>query len=105
MPTREVILRRLESGGSYEDVARDLGISAGKAYMIATGLPADGSDSLASEDYKRPGARFGGTQALLGVPHHNPTERERIDEFVQTRVQADAQMRRAGTSAKSTRKH
>lgn len=98
MPTREEVLRRIGDGEGYEDAGRALGIAAGLAYLIATGLPADGSDSLAPEDYQRPGLRLGGTQALLGVPHHNPSERRSIDEFVHGRVRADAQMRAAATT-------
>ena len=60
MPTREEVLRRIGAGEGYEDAGRALGIPAGLAYLIATGLPADGSDSLAPEDYERPGLRLGG---------------------------------------------
>jgi len=31
------------------------------------------------------------------VPHHNPSERRSISEFVHGRVRADAQMRAAAT--------
>jgi hypothetical protein len=72
MATRQQVLDLIRSGDSIEAAARRLGIPAGKAYMIATGLPADGSDSLGADDYAREGLMLGGTQSLIGVPHHNP---------------------------------
>lgn len=98
MATREQVLSRLGGGGGYEAVGRELGIPAGKAYMIATGIPADGSDSLAPEDRRRPGLELGGTQALLGVPHHNPTRPEdkpEVTAWVRERARADRQMQAA----------
>ena len=43
--TRRDVLTLVETGMAYEDVGRRLGIHPGLAYMIATGLPADGSDA------------------------------------------------------------
>jgi hypothetical protein len=74
MTTREQVLELIRSGEGVEAAARRLGIPAGKAYMIATGIPADGSDSLGADDYAREGLQLGGTQALIGVPAHNPNE-------------------------------
>ncbi|WP_051839251.1 hypothetical protein [Streptomyces sp. NRRL F-5126] len=45
MPTREQVMRLLDSRLGYEEAARRLGVPAGQAYMIATGLPADGGGS------------------------------------------------------------
>lgn len=42
MPTREQVLRQVEQGRTYEEIAVDLGVRAGQAYLIATGIPADG---------------------------------------------------------------
>jgi hypothetical protein len=72
MVTRAKVLELLRSGESFESAARRLGVPAGQAYMIATGIPADFGDSLGPEDYGREGLILGGSQALLGVPHHNP---------------------------------
>lgn len=98
MATKEQVLELLRSGESYESAARRLGIPAGQAYMIATGIPADYSDSLGPEDYAREGLELGGTQALIGVPHHNPKQPEDKPEvmaWVRERARADAQMRAA----------
>ena len=94
MPSRQDVLSQLGDGG-YESAGRRLGIPAGKAYMIATGLPADGSDSLAPEDHDREGIELGGTQALLGVPHHNPAERTEVLAWVRERARRDQQMQAA----------
>lgn len=92
MPTKEQVLALLRGGETYESAARQLGIQAGKAYLIATGLPADGSDSLGPDDYEREGIELGATQRLLGVPHHNPNtpdERRQVMDWVQDRARTD----------------
>lgn len=89
MATREQVLELLRSGDTIEAAARRLGLPAGKAYMIATGVPADGSDSLGADDYAREGLILGGTQALIGVPHHNPNEpddKPEVMEWVRRRA-------------------
>lgn len=92
MVKREQVLGRWRQGGGFESVGRQLGIAAGKAYMIATGIPADGSDSLAPEDQDREGLQLGGAQALLGVPSHNPNQPEEKAEvmaWVRDRARAE----------------
>lgn len=102
MATRQQVVELLRSGDSVEAAARRLGLPAGKAYMIATGIPADYSDSLTPEDFGREGFRLGGAQDLLGVPHHNPNRPEDKPEvvtWVRQRARADAQMQAAGAGA------
>ncbi|HET9078790.1 MAG TPA: hypothetical protein VFN68_17775 [Acidimicrobiales bacterium] len=82
MVSRHEVLQRWRQGGDYASVGRQLGIPAGRAYMIATGIPADGSDSLAPEEQDREGVQLGGTQALLGVPHENPNRPEENPEVL-----------------------
>lgn len=92
MPTKEQVLALMRSGQTIEAAARQLGIPAGRAYMIATGLPADFSDSLASSDYQREGFRQGATQDLLGVPAHNPNQpddRRDVMDWVRRRAAAE----------------
>ncbi len=103
MPTAQQVLELIRSGDSVEAAARRLGIPAGKAYMIATGIPADFSDSLGRDDYAREAFRRGGTQALLGVPEHNPNRPEDKPEvmaWVRERAGADGQMQAAGKAGK-----
>jgi hypothetical protein len=101
MPTKEQVLQLLRSGDSYEAAARRLGIPAGLAYMIATGIPADYSDSLGPDDYGREGLQLGGTQALLGVPHHNPNqpgEHPEVMAWIRRRASGDGQMQDAAVT-------
>lgn len=97
MTSRDEVLHRLKQGAGYPSVGRQLGIPPGKAYLIATGIPADGSDSLAPEDEARDGLQLGGTQALLGVPHENPNrpeEKAEVMAWVRDRARAELGSRR-----------
>ena len=86
MVTRAQVLQLVEQGNSYEQAAAALGIPPGKAYLVATGLPADGSPALTDEDFARPGAIRGSTQALANPPHHNPTVKPEILAWVRQRA-------------------
>ena len=98
MVSRREVLEIVEAGGSYEDAARRLAIHPGVAYMIATGLPADGSDALAAEDRERPGYIKTSTQHLANpAPVHNPAHHDEVQRWISKRVDADAQMQAAGT--------
>ena len=69
MPTRHQVLAQLRTGSDYQEVGERLGIPEGQAYMIATGLPADGSDVLTAEELRgREGVIEGGSQALANPP-------------------------------------
>ena len=57
VPTKEQVLAALGDGTDYDEAARRLGIHPGLAYLIATGLPADGSDVLTEEENRRPRRR------------------------------------------------
>jgi hypothetical protein len=46
VPTREHVRKLLDDGLDYAAAAQRLGIPPGQAYMIATGLPADGGDTI-----------------------------------------------------------
>jgi hypothetical protein len=84
--TRAQVLGLVEGGASYDEVAASLGIPAGQAYMIATGLPADGSMALAPEERVRPGVLAGSTQDLSNPPHVNPTVIPEVREWVRGRA-------------------
>ncbi|HET6917679.1 MAG TPA: hypothetical protein VFH56_16450 [Acidimicrobiales bacterium] len=43
MPTRSQVLESIGADCDYESAATPLRIPAGQAYLIATGLPADGA--------------------------------------------------------------
>jgi hypothetical protein len=75
MPTRADVLELLEKGETYATVGRALGIAPGKAYMIATGRPADGAPD--------------GDQTLVNPPAHNPTKKPEIVAWVRERARRD----------------
>jgi hypothetical protein len=55
VPTREQV-RELPGGGpDYEGAGRKLSIPAGQAYMIATGVPADGSNTIPDQEMAQRG--------------------------------------------------
>jgi hemerythrin-like domain-containing protein len=95
VPTREQVLRLLGDGLDYEDVGRRLGIPAGQAYLIATGVPADGSDTIPDREMTERDDLLPASQHLANPPHHNPTGKESVRAWIRGRVAADAQMRAA----------
>ena len=97
MVTRAEVLELVDDGLSYEDAGARLGIHPGLAYMIATGLPADGSDALSDEDRQRPGFLATTTVHLANpAPVHNPTHHDEVQHWIAARVAADDQMQHAG---------
>jgi hypothetical protein len=93
MVARHQVLQLVEAGMTYEQAAAKLHIDAGLAYMIATGLPADGSDSLTSGDRDRLGFLAVSTQPLANPEKADrPTGRPSVREWIKQRAHADAQM-------------
>ncbi len=86
MPTRDQVLELLDHGHSYETAARELGLPAGQVFMIATGLPADGSDTPTPEELKNRRLLPGSSQHLVNPPVFNPTRNEEVIEWVQARA-------------------
>jgi hypothetical protein len=95
VPTKEEILELVGSGLSYEQAAEKLGINTGQAYLTATGLPADGSDSLAPEERQRPGIRWGSVQMLVNPPIHPSSKAAQAVEWLAKRVASDSTMKDA----------
>jgi hemerythrin-like domain-containing protein len=89
-------VRKLVAGGlDYEEAARRLGIPAGQAYMIATGVPADGGDTIPDAEMAQRDDLLPSSQHLANPPHHNPTTKESVRSWIKARVAADDQMRTA----------
>jgi hypothetical protein len=86
MPTREQVTALLDEGHSYETAGRELSISPGLAFMIATGLPADGSDAPRPEELERKRVLPGSSQHLVNPPPFNPTRKEHVIEWVKERA-------------------
>jgi hypothetical protein len=100
MVTREQVLELVEGGRDYQEAGRQLGISPGLAYMIATGLPADGGDSLAPTETRRPGFLPGSTQHLANRAEPvNPTGSAKVLAWVRQRAREDSQMAEAAARA------
>ena len=95
MATREQVRRLLADGMDYEAAGRELRIPAGQAYMIATGVPANGSDSVPDQEMARRDDLLPASQHLSNPPHHNPTSKEQVRAWIKGRVAADGQMRAA----------
>src|SRR5581483_9931403 len=95
MASREQVRQLLAQGLDYRAAGRELRISAGQAYMIATGRPADGSDSIPDEEMARRDDLLPASQHLANPPHHNPTTKEQVRAWIKARVAADEQMRAA----------
>ena len=94
MPTREQVRRLLDGGLDYEAAGKRLGIPPGQAYLIATGVAADGSDTITPEQTRRPGF-LPSSQHLANPSHDNPTGMGSVREWLRARVAADEQMRSA----------
>jgi hypothetical protein len=99
VPTREQVLRLLDAGLTYEQVGQRLAISPGLAYMIATGLPADGGDAVTARERNRPGYVAGSTQHLANLAQpRNPTGKPDVAEWIKQRVASDTQMATAAAA-------
>ena len=95
MATREQVRQLLDSGLDYQAAGRELRIPAGQAYMIATGVPADGSDSIPDQEMAQRDDLLPASQYLSNPPHHNPAAKESVRAWMKARVAADGQMRAA----------
>lgn len=86
MPTQDQVRELLDHGHSYEAAARQLGIPAGQAFMIATGLSADGSDTPSPQELDEQRLPSGSSQRLVNPPPVNPTRNVRVMEWVRQRA-------------------
>jgi hypothetical protein len=94
VPTRQQVRQLLEQGHDYPEIARRLGVPPGQAYLIGTGMPADGGDTYTPAERQRPGA-LPSAQHLLGLAAEDPTTKESVLNWIKARVDADAQMQSA----------
>lgn len=99
MPTRSDVLDLVQSGLSYDETGERLGIPAGQAYLIATGLPADGSDVLPAEDLaNRPGLLEGSTQHLANPSTELPKHDVAVERWMKARATSDRRMQEAAAA-------
>lgn len=85
MATREQVRALLEQGQSYEAAARALRIPPGQAFMLATGLAADGSGAPPERELAQRHVP-GSTQHLVNPPPFNPTRKEHVLRWVRERA-------------------
>jgi hypothetical protein len=89
MVARDEVLAALDAVGTYRAAAERLGIRPGLAYLVATGLPADGSAAIVESDRQRPGFVAGSTQHLANPAPVNPTVRPDVLEWARRRAARD----------------
>jgi hemerythrin-like domain-containing protein len=94
MVTRQQVLAVVGEDHDYARASDELGIPAGQAYMVATGLPADGGDTFPPEELDRPGAIDGSTQHLVHRKPEaaNPTQKSEVHAWVRRRAAEDVPM-------------
>jgi hypothetical protein len=88
MATRAQVQRLLDEGHDYRAAAERLGIAPGEAYLIATGQPADGSDTrYFSGSPELPTS----PQRLVGPPPVNPTRHPVVEAWIRERAARELQ--------------
>lgn len=76
MAAKRQVLRLVGQGHGYDEVGRQLGIPPGQAYLIATGIAADGGDMVTRRQRQRLGMLPSRTQRLVNPREQNPTAKE-----------------------------
>ncbi len=84
--TAEQVRRLLAAGRSWEEAARELRIRPGLAFLIETGIPADGSGTPELEGRTGPGPTLTSPQSLVNSRAHNPVRNEQVDAWVRGRA-------------------
>lgn len=84
--TREEICAAVAAGRPWEDAARDTGVRPGAAFMIATGIPADGSGVPELADRVCGGPAPSSPQSLVNPRGHNPLRNELVEAWVRGRA-------------------
>jgi hemerythrin superfamily protein len=102
VPTKQQVLAALDGGTDYPAAAARLGIHPGLAYLIATGMPADGSDVPTPEELERPGVLATSTQHLANPPVSKPDAAEVVHAWLRRRAQGDPQMLAAARARTAT---
>lgn len=103
MATKDDVRDLALRGMSYEEIGLAMGLSPGLAYMIATGVPADGSGALSPEDRSRPGLVPGSTQHLSNPPTAVPGASGAVCAWMVATASEDAQMVAAGRGSRGSR--
>jgi hemerythrin-like domain-containing protein len=96
LPTQNQVLSAYSQADDYGSVGQLLNVPAGQAYLVATGLPADGGTYSPGVD-ERPGLLSGSTQHLAHgtATESNPTAKPQVHEWVKRMAATDAPMQAA----------
>lgn len=84
MASREQVRRLVAGGADYVEVGRVLGIPPGQAYLIMTGMPADGGEMPRSG--QEPPGHLRSPQYLVHPAPQNPTAREVVHRWMAQRA-------------------
>jgi hypothetical protein len=95
--TRAEVLDLLERGCDYPEIGRQLGVPPGQAYLVATGMPADGSDTYTEAERNRPGV-LPSAQHLVGPAADQPTAQDVVQRWLRERTRRDAAMQAAAAA-------
>jgi hemerythrin-like domain-containing protein len=99
VPTRSQLLELVRAGRSYEEVGEHFGIPPGQAYMIVTGLPADGSTTIGPEFLRKAEGLLPGSSQHLSNPRTVVPQRDSaVAEWVKQRARQDRQMQEAAAA-------
>jgi hypothetical protein len=84
--TREQVRGAVQGERPWQDAARALGVSPGLAFMVATGVPADGSGVPELSDRVGDGPSLASPQSLVNPREHNPLRNELVEAWVRGRA-------------------
>ena len=84
--TRERVREAVRSEHSWEVAAQTLGVAPGVAFMVATGVPADGSGVTELRDRTGPGTSLSSPQLLVNPRVHNPLRNDLVEAWVRDRA-------------------
>lgn len=87
--TREQVSEAVKSEHSWEVAAQTLGVKPGLAFMIASGVPADGSGVPELADRLGGGPALSSPQMLVNPRAHNPLRNELMEAWVRERAGRD----------------
>lgn len=84
--TREQVLAAVKAEHSWEVAAQTLGVKPGLAFMVATGVPADGSGVPDLDGRTGPGPAPSSPQSLVNPRAHNPLRNDLVEAWVRGRA-------------------
>jgi len=92
--SRAEVLDLLGQGCDSREIGRRLGVPPGQAYLVGTGMPADGGDTYSEAERQRPGV-LPSAQHLLGPPVENATTSDAVRRWLRERTARDEAMQEA----------